>query len=275
MCEPRIAEKPHRSRTFHWLAGLVTLRQIVVSGSSQGSRSASWNMLAVALISAALAGCGGGKAGEGTEHTAKTATATATRTPSPTPDRANGKRVAEVSQLKIEDCPSGWTQADRAGSSAADCAAISSARKARSARAVSPQFGSGQNTLAQSTVYLFPDDATAVQQFTGLASQATRACIADDLVKRLQAENAELQVGEPQTGRVAVDPFGDQRDGGRVTLPVTTEGQEVELHTDFVFVRVSRGIALMLFVDGLSPFDEHMRSNLTSKVSRRLASELG
>ena len=36
-----------------------------------------------------------------------------------------------------------------------------SARKARSARAESPQFGHGQNTVAQSTVYLYSGDATA------------------------------------------------------------------------------------------------------------------
>ena len=94
-------------------------------------------------------------------------------------------------------------------------------------------------------------------------------------VKRLQKANSNLQVGEPRTSRVSVDPLGDQRDGGRVTLPVTTGWQEVELFTDFVFVRASRGIALMPFVDALSPFDQDLRADLTSKVSRRLASELG
>lgn len=129
--------------------------------------------------------------------------------------------------------------------------------------------------MAQSTVYLFSDDATAQDQYAALTSKGTRTCSGNDLVKRLQKANSNLQVGEPGTSRVSVDPLGDQHDGGRVTLPVTTGGQEVELFTDFVFVRESRGIALMLFVDALSPFDEDLRADLTSKVSRRLASQLG
>jgi hypothetical protein len=232
----------------------------------------------VALLTvAALAGCGGGgeDAGNHTDQRAQTATATATATTSPTSDRAEDKRIAEASQLKLEDFPSGWEESDANESEGANCDAIESAREARTARAESPQFGQGENTLAQSTVYLFSDDATAQEQFAGLRSKDTRACIGKDLVKRLQEANPDLKVGEPRTGRVAVDPLGDQHDGGRITLPVTTGGQEVELFTDFVFARVSRGIALMLFVDVVSPFDDDMRANLTRKVTRRLASQLG
>jgi hypothetical protein len=231
-------------------------------------------MLMALLTAVALAaGCGGGDdAGKGGDQSASTATSTTT--PSPTPDRAEDEGIAKAAQLKLDDFPSGWEESDAAPSQAADCDAISKARKERTARAESPQYRHGDNTLAQSTVYLFADDAKAQEQFAGLSSKDTRGCIAGDLVSRLEKANPDLKVGEPQASRVSVDSLGDQHEGGRVTLPVTAQGQELELFTDFVFVRVSRGIALMLFVDALSPFDEDMRADLTSKVSRRLAAKL-
>jgi hypothetical protein len=244
--------------------------------SDPSSRAAGRSAFVALLTVAALAGCGGGEdTRKDTAQTAKTASATPVPTPSPAPGRAEDHRIAEASQLKLEDFPAGWEESDTNQSEAADCEAISSARDKRTARAASSQFGRGENTVAQSTVYLFSDDATAQDQYAALTSKGTRTCIGKDLVKRLQKANSNLQVGEPRTTRVSVDPLGDQHDGGRVTLPVTTGGQEVELFTDFVFVRESRGIALMLFVDALSPFDEDLRADLTSKVSRRLASELG
>ena len=100
-------------------------------------------------------------------------------------------------------------------------------------------------------------------------------CIADDLVERLRNANPDLMVGEPTEQPRRSRPARRSARRGRVTLPVTTGGQDLELFTDFVFVRVSRGVALLLLVDALSPFDEDMRADLTSKVTRRLAAELG
>jgi hypothetical protein len=241
--------------------------------SDPSSRAAGRSAFVALLTVAALAGCGGGEdTRKDTAQTAKTASVTPVPTPSPAPDRAQDKRIAEASQLKL-DLPAGRSPTPTSQKRLTE--AISSARDERTARAASSQFGRGENTVAQSTVYLFSDDATAQDQYAALTSKGTRTCIGNDLVKRLQKANSNLQVGEPRTTRVSVDPLGDQHDGGRVTLPVTTGGQEVELFTDFVFVRESRGIALMLFVDALSPFDEDLRADLTSKVSRRLASELG
>jgi hypothetical protein len=239
-------------------------------------RTASRQTFLALLAGIALGGCGGGDdAAKDSTQTSITATATQMAQPSAGPDRTADKRLADASQLKLDDFPSGWVESDSNRSEAADCDAISNARQARTARAASSQFGHGENTVAQSTVYVFPDDVTAQEQFAGLTSGGTRTCIGEDLAKRLQNANPDLKVGELHTSRVSVDPLGDQHDGGRVTLPLTVGGQEVELFTDFVFVRVSRGIALMLFVDAVSPFDENMRADLTSKVARRLAAELG
>jgi hypothetical protein len=71
-----------------------------------------------------------------------------------------------------------------------------------------------------------------------------------------------------------MDPLGDERDASRITLPVTSEGTEVDVFADHVLVRVGRGLALLTFVDVLSAFDEELSADLTSTVVRRLAAGL-
>jgi hypothetical protein len=239
-------------------------------------------LVVASALTGAVVGCGGnGNGGNdgGTPRAQDTPTARQTdmATSDPTPDPAQGRAIAQRAQLRLEDFPADWQENDESDSDPADCEGIRGPREATSGRAASPDFQQGNTTLAASAVFLYADEGGAGDAFGKMSSRETRVCLAEQVADTV-AENAdrtgELTIGEPSTARVRVDPLGDQREGGRVTLPLSVGGFDVDLTVDYAFVRVGRGVALLAFADVLTPFDEDLRADLTSKVARRLAAEL-
>ena len=211
-----------------------------------------------------LAACGGGDEGPVEQRLRPTATAPADAT------------IAARAQLRLADLPAGWQRSGGPVDTPADCAGVRGPRAATSARANSPTFTEGNDRQADSGVYLFADAARARAAFGELTADTTRRCLGRWLAKRIrqQAGGDRLQVGKPAGARLRVGPLGDRADAGRVTLPLSANGADVELTADFVFVQVGRGIALFAFVDVLAPFDADLRADLTRKVVRRLAAGL-
>jgi hypothetical protein len=188
------------------------------------------------------------------------------------------QRIGAGAQLRLADFPSGWEDGGRNESPPSRCPAVKEAKRTVSARVTSAVFAHGKNTQAESAVYLYSDAATAQQSFAALTTSATRACLARELAARLEkaarASHARLAVGQPRTGRVALDRLGDERNAARITLPVRTRATDVDLIVDIVYIRVGRGLALPFFVDALAPFDPDLRADLTGKVVHRLAARL-
>jgi hypothetical protein len=238
-------------------------------------------VVATALTGGLLACGGDGNGGNdgGTPGAQDTPTTrqTDTATPEPTQDPAQERAIAQRAQLRLEDFPADWQENDESENDPADCEGIRGPREATSGRAASPDFQQGSTTFAASAVFLYADEAGAGDAFGKMSARETRVCLAEQVADRV-AENAdrtgELTIGEPSTARVRVDPLGDEREGGRVTLPLSVGGFDVDLTVDYVFVRVGRGVALLVFADVLTPFDEDLRADLTSKVVRRVAAEL-
>ena len=232
-------------------------------------------LLPLLLLGLVLLGCDGDEE----EDAAAPATTTAQSAPaSPTetaePDPAADKRIAEESGLVLEDFPSGWQENDEDPDRVSRCAAIQEARETTSARGGSPRFSRhNNNTSAESVTYVYAEEPAAAEAFAQLATAETRSCLADDARDVLE-EDGSLEVGEPETARVAMDPLGDERDASRITFPVTSEGTELDVFADYVVVRAGRGLALLTFIDVLSPFDEELGAELTSRVVRRLSSGL-
>jgi len=233
-------------------------------------------------LTCGLVGCGGdgnGGNARGTPGAQDTPAAQqmARATPESTPDPAQEDAIAQRAQLRLEDFPADWQENDESDNDPADCEGVRGPREATSGRAASPDFQQGNTTLAASAVYLYADEAGAGDAFGKMSAQETRVCLAEQLADTV-AENAdrtgELAIGVPSTARVRVDPLGDEREGGRVTLPLSVGGLALDLTVDYAFVRVGRGVALLAFADVLTPFDEDLRADLTSKVVRRLTTQL-
>ena len=70
---------------------------------------------------------------------------------------------------------------------------------------------------------------------------------------------------------MSTDPLGDERDAARITVPVMSEGVDLDVIVDMVFVQAARGLTLTLFIGVLTPFDEDLRDELTATSVRRLS----
>ena len=224
---------------------------------------------ALALLTVLLVtGCGGSSDSKSASTQEPTATATS--------DRAADRAIALDSTLKLEDFPSGWTQAEEGEEPArVQCEQIEAAKAKTTARTNPPRFSAGENTAVQSSVYLFADESTAERAFEQVAGKSTRLCYVEAVLQALE-QRKDLEVGDATSARLALDPLGDQRDAGRVTVPLTTaEGVEVDLVADMVFVRSDRGLSLGLFIDVVSPFDSDLREQLTATSAQRLSDNLG
>jgi hypothetical protein len=224
-----------------------------------------------------VVGCGGDD-DEGSAATTTTVDSAAapTETQEEQSDPAVDERIAEEAGLVLEDFPTGWQQNDeQADRKPSECSGVQEARAAASARVPSPRFLHGESTFAESVVYIYADESAASEAFAGLVGRETRTCLGEEIGQRAgEAEEEDLEFGEPTTSRVVIDPLGDERDATRITIPVSAQGIDVDIIADYVLVRVGRGIAAVTFVDTLTAFDEDLKAELTSKVVRRLSAAL-
>jgi hypothetical protein len=228
---------------------------------------------------AAVVGCGGGDGGNGRQGAegAFSGPTDAAPASSAAPTPAQEKVVARRALLRLDDFPVDWQESDDPDNEQSHCKGIRGPRKATSGRATSPKFHQGTTTVAEGGVFLYADEAEARDAFGKLSARATRRCLAREVADTAAEETEgtpELTIGEPSTVRLPVERQGDQRAGGRATLPMSTSGLDIELTVDYVFVRVGRGVALLALADVQRPFDEDLRADLTRTVVRRLAAGL-
>jgi hypothetical protein len=223
-------------------------------------------LLSVAVVMMAMAfGCGAGDASD------RSHVASANATLPPPDDRA----IARRAQLRLGDFPQGWQAHDDPDQQPASCKGIRGPRAAASGRAISPNFQLGDYPAATSSVLVYADEAEAGERFATLSARRTLRCLAKHVKERSERSKLQLTVGEPSIARVRMRALGDQRKGGRVTLPLVAEGVDIDLVVDYLFVRVGRGVALLALGDTFSAFDGSLRNHLTATLTRRLADELG
>lgn len=234
-------------------------------------------LLAVGLV----VGCGSASddsnpsAGAGAQSsTTSTSTPTAARR-----NKATEQKIVDTAQLRLSDFPSGWQQSDDdSDSSDSPCDGIRKAKESTTAHGSGATYAHEDTTAATSAVYLYADENAAHTAFDQLTDRKTRVCIGKTFGEGIEKEakskgpgqSDSADVGDPTTGQLSIDPLGDERAAGRVTVPISARGINVDLILDLVFVRAGRGIGIMIYIDAFSPFDDDLRADLTGKVVRRL-----
>ena len=246
------------------------------------ARSPSATAARIACIAGlvALVGCagrGGSTATSSNATTARPGLASHTHTtPNVLANPAVDRRIARRARLLLTDFPSGWQETDSTSEQQPseqlqrECQGVRDAREAVSARDASPRFSDDTDTSAVGSVtYVYADEPAAKEAYGQLTSRETRICAAEAIAKGI-AENKNFTVGKPQASRIAIDPLGDERQGSQIMLTVRVP-YDIDHREDFVVVRLGRGIANLQFISTLTPFDDNLREDLTSKVVRRLS----
>jgi hypothetical protein len=230
---------------------------------------------ALALAVILLAGCGGSSS---STRTTRAAGSAATAAAPPSSNRAADQRVASDAELRLTDFPAGWKESARAQATGqSPCRSVEAAKAATSARGTSRDFSNNRDVpAAYSAVYLYADATTAGHWFDELSSRDTRSCLAAVLANGLA--NGSNGVGdkpdEITTGRVALQPIGDERAEARLTVPTGPDGASDDLNAAVIFVRVNRGVAVLTLLDTTKQFDQTLASRLARAVVDRLGARL-
>ena len=54
--------------------------------------------------------------------------------------------------------------------------------------------------------------------------------------------SGDVEVGDPRSSSLPIEPLGDERGAARVTIPMTSKGSEIPVYVDFEFIRAGRGL---------------------------------
>lgn len=207
---------------------------------------------------------------------AATVSATRSGASSSRPSAAGDGAIAGDARLRLSDLPRGWTASARPSTKTLNgCPGLDAAKAAVSARMNSPEFRTARAT-AQSATYVYSHGGDAAHWFGRLTDAGTERCFAvrlrRSLASTLRAERIHVDV---RTSRLPWPPLGDNRAAERVFVRLSRSGATASADVDFIFVRVDRGIAILVVGEVGTPFDPTLERQLAVTLTHRLAADLG
>jgi hypothetical protein len=229
-----------------------------------------------------LVGCGGShkSAGTATRSSTPAAQTTPTATAQTRPEVPADRAIAAGALLTLADFPSGWQQRNQSrGEGTSTCPAVATARASLSGRATSPQFAQSSGDHVDDVVYVYPSASAAQTSFSRLSGATTRLCMANALRRHLPAtapskQGGKITFGQPSTGALSISTPADQSAAGRITIPYTVGGLNTQVVVDVAFVRVDRGIQILVFLGSAGALDTTLEASLIHDAVGRLAAQL-
>jgi len=188
------------------------------------------------------------------------------------------RRIAGEAGLRRSDFPAGWSSSPApAQTMGSPCRGLNEARAAVSARAKSRDFRLDDSATADTTVYVYPDTATAVHSFAQLTSHRTTACLVhalrESVAFQLAAQGATL---DSLTSHVmTIAPVGDQHAADLVTVHISAGATKATAYANIIFIRVGRAVAGFSLGGVGQMFDTGLQMKLAKAVADRLTSSLG
>lgn len=176
-------------------------------------------------------------------------------------------QIARRGVLRRTDFPKEWKTSKATGKRML-CPATTASFKAASGFERSPTFSNGPNTELEVAAYVFDKQAGARTHYSALTKRGFPSCLMSGFTKLLK--KAGYKLGTTTIAGLPLDPAGDERNGTRLTIPISRKGVDATILFDLVVVRTGRALALQLFVDAVDPFDPGFRGKLTATQVNRL-----
>jgi hypothetical protein len=195
----------------------------------------------------------------------------ASRTPSAT--EADEEAVAKASTLQSEDVPAGWklTPSEGGPDMFGECRGFEDAEDFSTAVTDSPDFDHpGEQFSVLDTVYLFPDEISAKNAFSGMRAADMPRCFDEEMQRFFEAYDVPVEVGKTVGEALDVAKLGDEIHGERVTMPFDDGTEATQISADTVLVRGGRAVSFLVFLGHDEPFDDALRAKLTETAASRL-----
>ena len=209
-------------------------------------------VVAVALL---IAGCGGShkSADTATQLRRPTGATTPTATAETRPEVPADHAIASGALLTLPDFPTGWEQQGQSrGQELADL----SGDRDRPGVAVRPRHQPpvrqglrrlrGRCRLRVSEPSEAPDVVRRAERLPPTDSASARRWATSSPRRRQSSSATKVTFGQPSAGSLSISTVGDQSAAGRITIPYTVQGLNPNAVVDLVFVRVDRGIQILV-----------------------------
>lgn len=140
--------------------------------------------------------------------------------------------------------------------------------------AKSPEFDSVGGSQVSVEVSFRASPEHAGQAFDLVAMEATPGCYAETLTSAITGQTApdgsRVEVGEVTFEPLSFPDLGDQSTAFRVSVPLSAQGQEVEVFADVAAVRVGRVVVSGTFLAERRPFDTDVAAGLVETMVDRV-----
>jgi hypothetical protein len=180
---------------------------------------------------------------------------------------------AENILLRLSDLPTGWevSQDDQEqGSTASEvCTNLDFSDVMVTGKAEQAGFEYGGMTYVRSLAIVLAGPATDI--FEQYASNETATCLRDYL-KQEYAEDPppDVEIGDITVGLLSFPSIAENSRAYQVVVEFKAEGESANVYLDCVFLQKGRAMALVMFVDALTPFDDDLRVELAKTVASRM-----
>jgi hypothetical protein len=183
--------------------------------------------------------------------------------------------AAEAALLTIDDFPEGWIEvaedertplAIESQRRIAECAGGEGERllDLGGALAESGNFRGPDSQVVEESVAIV-DEAVAEDMVARFTAPGVGECFADAMQQTIgemitsPSDPTESFPGDTELGKVTVEPLevpaaGDEGAGYRITVPLTTQGIDLEIILDAVVIRSGGALAGVSFQSALEPF---------------------
>jgi hypothetical protein len=211
------------------------------------------------------------------------ATGTAAPTQEPEDEETKAARAAaEKTFLKLEDFPTGWTQALPTTATSqelelpSECQSPVLSRKQPSDSIVqvdSPEFDSAAGLQVASRVIVFHDEGTTRKYVDGINKfiETFDRCRQPILEALKKSDTPDTQTTDLKLERLSLDSLGDQSISLRLSIFIEVQGTTVSLQSDLLVVRVGRVVSLLGYLSrSLAPSDLSEEGRLAGIVAARL-----
>jgi hypothetical protein len=244
----------------------------------------------IPLIAATLAftftGCGGSS---GDANSKKPSDAQTSSSPTANPSNAADQAIAEDSVLVLSDFPSGWEgkvsdsdDEDATDRRIAKCAGFDyeTYYKSNSGDAESKDFTSSDDETISNEVTLQADETHAASSFDIASGDKFRECFekeAQRYIEKAAKDEGEkdFKIGKATINELSFDSFGDESVAYRLTIPVSGQGMDVDIYTDYIVIRVGRAETVVVAQSTFSPFDVDELTKYARVATDRLTARLG
>lgn len=180
------------------------------------------------------------------------------------------KAKAEQIILHLSDFPAGWraeTSKDQGGTP--KCFNLKFNDLTVSGKADSKNFVHGEATLATSSAGIYLNEQQARAAFKRAATDKLAKCFSDYMQSQ---STSDVKITRTSFGRLRFPQIGDESAAYQIAIGLESQGLTPTAYVDLVFVRQTRALALLGFVDVFSPFDEQMKEELARTVAGRMTS---